>query len=218
MVRQKAILDLALQFDNACTAKDDLRKAYNKCNNIPQKSSALIDDFLKEGSDKDYDLNLSMYENTAKIEKQMNAKLAWLVENTTTAHKPIYVAKMLKENVFILDSDEALMSTQEYMKKVVEDVGGDDILRVVRGQVLFTNNIDDLNVTMKDLSGIILGIIHHKVIGDGGYEKDINVGAAMILVNGSLFTSKPSKHYLNITMRNVVKVFHKDTVSRSDSG
>nr|GEX46905.1 RNA recognition motif domain, nucleotide-binding alpha-beta plait domain protein [Tanacetum cinerariifolium] len=159
MVRQKAILDLALQFDNACTAKDDLRKAYKKCNNIPQKSSALIDDFLKEGSDKDYDLNLSMYENTAKIEKQMNAKLAWLVENTTTAHKSIYVAKMLKEKVFILDSDEALMSTQEYIKKVIEDVGGDDILRVEKLDEVVAiikycspNNIDDLNVTIKDLS------------------------------------------------------------------
>nr|GFA64967.1 hypothetical protein [Tanacetum cinerariifolium] len=31
-------------------------------------------------------------------------------------------AKMLKENVFILDPDGALMSTQEYMQKVVEDV------------------------------------------------------------------------------------------------
>nr|GEU72661.1 hypothetical protein [Tanacetum cinerariifolium] len=50
MVRQKAILDLALQFDNACTAKDDLRKAYEKCNDIPQESHALIDAFLKEGS------------------------------------------------------------------------------------------------------------------------------------------------------------------------
>ncbi|GJR72768.1 hypothetical protein Tco_0085133 [Tanacetum coccineum] len=80
MVRQKAILDLALQFDNACTAKDDLRKAYKKCNDIPQESRALIDAFLKEGSDKDYDLNLCMYENAAKIEKQMNAKLVWLLE------------------------------------------------------------------------------------------------------------------------------------------
>ncbi|GJY43796.1 hypothetical protein Tco_0432009 [Tanacetum coccineum] len=80
MVRQKAILDLALQFDNACTAKVDLRKAYEKCNHIPQESRALIEAFLKEGSDKNYDLNLSMYENAAKIEKQMNAKLAWLVE------------------------------------------------------------------------------------------------------------------------------------------
>ncbi|GJX52087.1 hypothetical protein Tco_0280456 [Tanacetum coccineum] len=31
MVRQKAKSDLALQFDNACTTKDDLRKSYEKC-------------------------------------------------------------------------------------------------------------------------------------------------------------------------------------------
>nr|GEZ64799.1 hypothetical protein [Tanacetum cinerariifolium] len=53
MVHQKAILDLASQFDNACTAKDDIRKAYKKCNDIPQESHALIDTFLKEGSNKD---------------------------------------------------------------------------------------------------------------------------------------------------------------------
>ncbi|GJW73958.1 retrovirus-related pol polyprotein from transposon TNT 1-94 [Tanacetum coccineum] len=34
-------------------------------------------------------------------------------------------AKLLKENVFILDPDGALMSTQEYMQKIVEDVGED---------------------------------------------------------------------------------------------
>ncbi|GKA31664.1 hypothetical protein Tco_0717969 [Tanacetum coccineum] len=80
MVHQKAILDLALQFDNACTTKKDLRKAYEKCNHIPQESRALIDTFLKEGSDKDYELNLSMYRKAAKLEKQMNAKLAWIHE------------------------------------------------------------------------------------------------------------------------------------------
>ncbi|GKB25331.1 hypothetical protein Tco_0864732 [Tanacetum coccineum] len=73
--RQKTILDLALQFENACTAKEDLRKAYEKCNDIPQESRALIDTFLKEVSDKDYEQNLSMYGKAAKIEKQMNAKL-----------------------------------------------------------------------------------------------------------------------------------------------
>ncbi|GKB14926.1 hypothetical protein Tco_0848849 [Tanacetum coccineum] len=66
MVRQKAILDSALQFENACTAKNDLRKTYEKCNDIPQESRALIDTFLKEGSDKDYELNLSMYGKAAK--------------------------------------------------------------------------------------------------------------------------------------------------------
>ncbi|GKE44890.1 hypothetical protein Tco_1472174, partial [Tanacetum coccineum] len=49
MVHQKVILDLALQFDNACTTKEDLRKAYEKCNHIPQESRALINTFLKEG-------------------------------------------------------------------------------------------------------------------------------------------------------------------------
>ncbi|GJS61406.1 hypothetical protein Tco_0656190 [Tanacetum coccineum] len=58
--RQNAILDLTLQFENSCTAKDDLRKAYEKCNDISQESRALIDTFLKEGSDKDYELNLSI--------------------------------------------------------------------------------------------------------------------------------------------------------------
>nr|GEV81687.1 hypothetical protein [Tanacetum cinerariifolium] len=43
-------------------------------------------------------------------------------------------------------------------------------------------------------------------------------GAAMILANVSVFSPKPSMHYLNITRRNVVKVFRKDTVSESGSG
>nr|GEV65216.1 hypothetical protein [Tanacetum cinerariifolium] len=34
-------------------------------------------------------------------------------------------AKLLKENVFMLDLDGALMSTQEYMQKLVEGVGED---------------------------------------------------------------------------------------------
>ncbi|GKF23778.1 hypothetical protein Tco_0076100, partial [Tanacetum coccineum] len=80
MVHQEAILDLALQFDNACTTKEYLRKAYEKYNHIPQESRALIATFLKEGSDKDYELNLSMYKKAAKLEKQINAKLAWIHE------------------------------------------------------------------------------------------------------------------------------------------
>nr|GEZ07576.1 hypothetical protein [Tanacetum cinerariifolium] len=80
MVHEEAILDLALQFKNACTTKNDLRKIYEKCNDIPQESRALIDTFLKDGSDKDYDMNLSMYGKAEKIDKQMNAKLVWLLE------------------------------------------------------------------------------------------------------------------------------------------
>ncbi|GJS33968.1 hypothetical protein Tco_0532350 [Tanacetum coccineum] len=78
--RQNAILDLALQFENSCTAKDDLINAYEKCNDISQESRALIDSFLKEDSAKDYELNLSMYGKAAKLEKQIDAKLAWILE------------------------------------------------------------------------------------------------------------------------------------------
>ncbi|GKF13132.1 hypothetical protein Tco_0051058, partial [Tanacetum coccineum] len=56
--RQKAMMELAEQFDNACTAKDDTRKAYEKFKGIPQESRALIGTFLKEESDKDYEMNL----------------------------------------------------------------------------------------------------------------------------------------------------------------
>ncbi|GKC58438.1 hypothetical protein Tco_1086036, partial [Tanacetum coccineum] len=38
--RQNKQLELAVQFDNACKAKDDMRKAYEKCNDIPQESRA----------------------------------------------------------------------------------------------------------------------------------------------------------------------------------
>ncbi|GJT12444.1 transposase, MuDR, MULE transposase domain protein [Tanacetum coccineum] len=75
------------------------------------------------------------------------------------------------------------------------------------------NALGDLNVTLKDLSGTVPRTIHYKVFDVGSYEKDITVGAAMILANVLVFTPKPSKHYLNITKRNVVEVFRKDTVS-----
>ncbi|GJU57954.1 GPCR kinase [Tanacetum coccineum] len=80
------------------------------------------------------------------------------------------------------------------------------------------NALGDLTVTMKDLSGTIPGTIHHKVIGEGGYGKDITIGAALILANVCVFSLKPSMHYLNITNKNVVKVFRKDTVPESGSG
>ncbi|GJT91612.1 transposase, MuDR, MULE transposase domain protein [Tanacetum coccineum] len=164
-------------------------------------------------------------------------------------------AKLLKENVFILDPDVALMSTQEYMQKVVEDVGEDadfnsgawvsatnyvnafggtvtgclgdidnflkkgkleQVVAIVKS--CSPNALGDLNVTLKDLSGTVPGTINYKVLDVGSYGKDITVGAAMILANVSVFTPKPSKHYLNITKRNVVEVFRKDTVLGSGSG
>nr|GEW86017.1 hypothetical protein [Tanacetum cinerariifolium] len=51
----------------------------------------------------------------------------------------------------------------------------------------YSNALGDLNVTLKDVSGTVPETIHYKVL-------DV-------------------EHYLNITKRNVVEVFRKDTVS-----
>ncbi|GJW17601.1 transposase, MuDR, MULE transposase domain protein [Tanacetum coccineum] len=102
------------------------------------------------------------------------------------------------------------------IKKFLNKGKLDQVVAIVKS--CSSNAIGDLTVTMKDLSGTIPKTIHHKVIGEGGYENDITVGAALILVNVSIFSPKLSMHYLNITKRNVVKVFPKDTVPGSGSG
>ncbi|GJS29902.1 reverse transcriptase domain-containing protein [Tanacetum coccineum] len=75
------------------------------------------------------------------------------------------------------------------------------------------NSLGDMTVTLKDPTGTMGGTIHYKVFQDekNGYAKSIKVGSVLILRNVSVWTPKPSQHYLNITIRNIVKVFDKDT-------
>ncbi|GKC35554.1 hypothetical protein Tco_1047938 [Tanacetum coccineum] len=77
---QDVLLDLAFQFEDSCTVRDDLRKTYKKCNDISQESRALICTLLKESSKKDRKLHLSMYRKASKLQKQMDAKSAWFQE------------------------------------------------------------------------------------------------------------------------------------------
>ncbi|GJR30174.1 hypothetical protein Tco_1106406 [Tanacetum coccineum] len=78
--RQDVLLNLAFQFEDSCAVRDDLRKAYEKCNDISQESRALICTLLKESSEKDRKLHLSMYGKAAQLQKQMDAKSAWFQE------------------------------------------------------------------------------------------------------------------------------------------
>ncbi|GJV30377.1 hypothetical protein Tco_1386825, partial [Tanacetum coccineum] len=41
-VRQLTIMNLAVEFENASITKDDMRKAYEECNDIPEEKRALI--------------------------------------------------------------------------------------------------------------------------------------------------------------------------------
>ncbi|GJY44453.1 AAA+ ATPase domain-containing protein [Tanacetum coccineum] len=148
-VRQLKMMNLAVEYDNACTAQDDLRKAYEESMTYHKRNKVVED----EGEDDDFKSG-----SWVSATNYMNA-------NGGTSCSP--------------------------------------------------NVLGELTVTMKDLAGTI----HHKVIGEGGYGNDITVGVALIIANVSFFFSpKPSLHYFNITKKNVVKVFRKDTVSGSDSG
>nr|GEW14781.1 hypothetical protein [Tanacetum cinerariifolium] len=75
------------------------------------------------------------------------------------------------------------------------------------------NSLKDMTITLKDPTGTVGGTIHYKVFQNeaNGYTKSIKVGSILILRDVSVWTLKPSQHYLNITTRNIVKVFDKDT-------
>ncbi|PWA42019.1 hypothetical protein CTI12_AA548490 [Artemisia annua] len=82
------------------------------------------------------------------------------------------------------------------------------------------NALGDLTVTLKDPTGSVTGSVHHKVFNEGtGYRRNhFTKGAALILANVSVFTPKQSLHYLNITIRNIIKVFNRDTGPENVSG
>ncbi|GKA82443.1 hypothetical protein Tco_0789191 [Tanacetum coccineum] len=186
--------------------------------------------------DGQWELSLDIDDSDFRLTPVLRPSSSTRVDTSPSTQKPVRIipgpacivqqAKLLKQKDILLGWDGAVKSTQEYMKKVVEDVGDiknflnneklDQVVAIIKS--CSSNVIDDLIVTMKNLSGTIPETIHHKVIGEGGYRKDITVGAALIHANVSVFSPKPSMHYLNITMRTVVKVFRKDTVPGSESG
>ncbi|GKB01253.1 hypothetical protein Tco_0829297 [Tanacetum coccineum] len=76
--RQLAIMNLGHQFDNACIAKDELRKAYEECIDISMEQRALIENFLKIESELDYAMQNALFRKAEKLEKQIIDKNQWL--------------------------------------------------------------------------------------------------------------------------------------------
>ncbi|GKA83235.1 hypothetical protein Tco_0804830 [Tanacetum coccineum] len=65
-IRQLAIRNLAVELENASIAKDDLRKAYDECSDIPHEKRVLIDTYLKQESDKDYEMYNALFRKATK--------------------------------------------------------------------------------------------------------------------------------------------------------
>ncbi|GJT76485.1 hypothetical protein Tco_1043210 [Tanacetum coccineum] len=161
----------------------------------------------------------------------------------------VQIAKLRKIDDTQEGGEESIISTQEYIIKVIKDVGENDdftraswlsvveyvnvdgwivtgcfrdvkkflkngnlekVVAVIKSCTL--NALSGLTVTLKDLSGTISDTIHYKVLTEERFAKAITIGADLILHNTfSIFSPKKStRNYLNITKKNMVKVFHKD--------
>nr|GEV22412.1 hypothetical protein [Tanacetum cinerariifolium] len=136
----------------------------------------------------------------------------------------VQAAKLLKQTDIQDSGEECVMSKKNILRKLLKMWVMIRILSVVHGLARLIKSctpsvLGDLIVTLQDISSTIPSTIHHKVINEGGgYGMDITVRSALILANVSVFSPKPSMHYLNITMRNMDKVFRKDIGSGSGSG
>nr|GEX92189.1 hypothetical protein [Tanacetum cinerariifolium] len=154
-------------------------------------------DFKLNNKNDQWELSLDIDDSDIRLTPVLHPSSSIRVETSHSTQNPVRMipgpadivqaTKLLKQRDILLGLDGAVMSTQEFMKIVVEDVGEDedfksgswvsatDYVNANGGTSCSPNVIGDLTLTMKDLSGTILGTIHHKVIGEGGYENDITV-------------------------------------------
>ncbi|GJY39259.1 hypothetical protein Tco_0670079 [Tanacetum coccineum] len=128
MVHQKAILDLALQFDNACTTKEDLRKACR--DNVITFQESMDSNLTNENDPWEYSLDID--DSDLHLTPVLRSSSSAHVEPSPYTPNPVTIipgpagAKLaLKKCIYYWFCMGSLMSTQEYMQKVVEDVGED---------------------------------------------------------------------------------------------
>ncbi|XP_014515567.1 ankyrin repeat and ELMO domain-containing protein D-like [Vigna radiata var. radiata] len=72
------------------------------------------------------------------------------------------------------------------------------------------NGLGDMKLSLKDPSGTMKASLHHKVLKDPSFGPYIGLGCVMILNNVRTFSAFPTNCYVNIVLRNVIKVFGAD--------
>lgn len=112
---------------------------------------------------------------------------------------------------FINDRDGMMIGVFADIKKFLNRGKVERVVAMIKSCTL--NVLGDLTVTLKDVSGLLSGTIHHKVLEDELFAKVLTVGSVLVLKNVSVFSPKQSdRNYLNITIRNLVRVYYKDQV------
>ncbi|GKB26096.1 reverse transcriptase domain-containing protein [Tanacetum coccineum] len=148
------------------------------------------------------------------------------VRERTTTQNPV-VDNLEEKPVRIIPSPSRLF------KKVIDDVGEDEDFKggswVSAVAFVNVNGVGILNGCLGDIENylknrkleqvvVIIKSCTLNAFGDLTVTLKDFSRSALVLANVLVVSPKPSMHYLNIIMRNVVKVFHKDTVLGNGSG
>ncbi|GAB2265201.1 hypothetical protein Dimus_000269 [Dionaea muscipula] len=91
------------------------------------------------------------------------------------------------------------------VKKCVDACKIDQVVAIIKS--CSQNGFGDLMVMLKDPSDTIGASIHHKVLNEKEYRRDIAVGSVLILQKVAVFSPSRASWYVNVTLNNVVKVF-----------
>ncbi|XP_028786961.1 uncharacterized protein LOC114751777 [Neltuma alba] len=78
------------------------------------------------------------------------------------------------------------------------------------------NGLGDFMVTLKDPSGTIGASVHRKVFTEGEFGNNVKAGSVLVLQKVAVFCPTPSVCYLNITLRNIVKIFSESSEPESE--
>lgn len=106
-----------------------------------------------------------------------------------------------------LGAEDGLIPTTP-ISSIKKCVNGDKVVQVVAVVKSTTpNGLGGLLMSLKDPTGTIGASIHHKVLSQSEFGKELTVGAVLILQQVSIFAPVKSAHYLNVTLRNLAKVF-----------
>ncbi|GJX73280.1 hypothetical protein Tco_0311875 [Tanacetum coccineum] len=151
--RQDVLLNLAFQFEDSCAVRDDLRKTYEKCNDISQESRALICTLLKESSEKDRELHLSMYGKAAQLQKQMDAKSAWFQEKYSV--KELHQLRMDEEALKEMLEEEA-MNKKAQEEKIRQEQAENDAFFLEFGVIKMSYLVPLIAVVFVVVVGLLL--------------------------------------------------------------
>nr|GEV34666.1 hypothetical protein [Tanacetum cinerariifolium] len=138
----------------------------------------------------------------------------------------VQLAKISKQSDIHEGRDDSVLSTQEYMNQVIEDVGEDEDFNsgswvgateyVKANRGIISGCLGDIKTFIKNEKlEQVVAIIKLRSSNALG---DLKVSVKDLSGTLAVFSPNASMHYLNITNKNVVKVFHKNFVHGNGSG